>query len=277
MIKITDHAFVETKYAGTNVGCIITEQGPVIIDTPMLPEEGDDLRKQLRQMSPLDIAYIIYTHQHFDHVMGSSFLSRRTIAYQGAISGIKHLKTNLASEITLFFPDLYQERKEMFDNLEIVLPQITFSQELRLHMGNRTLELIFVGGHSSASIVIYVPEDRVLFAGDNIVNGIWPVTANCRFGSWIDMLHKVEEMKPDAIIPGHGEICGLEVAQKLRTYFETMRDRVRGLINAGVNKEEAVRRIDVADCLPTLAVEAAPQQIAFDVARMYDQINQGFV
>ena len=277
MIKITDHVFVETKYAGTNVGCVVTEQGPVIIDTPMLPEEAADLRSQLRQMSPLDIAYIIYTHQHFDHVMGSAFLSRRTIAYQGAISGIRQLETNLAREITLFFPDLYQERKEMFDHLEIVLPQITFSHELRLHMGDRTLELIFVGGHSSASIVIYVPEDRVLFAGDNIVNGIRPVTANCRFGSWIDMLRRVQEMKPDTIVPGHGEICGLEVAQKLRTYFETMRDRVRSLVTAGVSKEEAIRRVDVTDCLPVAPGEGAPQQVAFDIARMYDQINQGFV
>jgi len=60
MIKITDNVFVETKYVGTNVGCVITEQGPIIIDTPMLPEEADDLRSQLRQMNQPDIAYIIY-------------------------------------------------------------------------------------------------------------------------------------------------------------------------------------------------------------------------
>jgi len=217
----------------------------------------------------------VYTHQHFDHVMGSSFLTKRTIAYQGAINGIRHLEANLAQEITLFFPNLYQERKAMFDSLEIVLPQITFSQELRLHMGDRTVELIFVGGHSSASIVIYVPEDRVLFAGDNIVNGMSPVTANCRFGSWIDMLRRVEEMKPDTIVPGHGEICGLEVAHKLRTYFETLRDRVRTLIDAGISKEEALQRIDVTDCLTVPPGEGVQQQVAFDIARMYDQINQG--
>lgn len=277
MIKITDHAFVETKYLAANVGCVTTEQGLVLIDTPMLPEEARDLRDQLRQLSELDIAYIIYTHQHFDHVVGSAFLTKRTIAYHGAISGIKYLEANLAREITLFFPDLYEERKEMFDNLEIVLPQITFSSDLRLYMGDRTLELTFVGGHSSASIVVYVPEDKVLFAGDNIVTGQLPFTANCRFGRWIEMLRRVEEMEIDTIAPGHGDICGPEVARNIRLYFEAMRDRVRSLLDAGATKEEVLQRIDLTDCLPIPLNEWVTQQVAFDVSLMYDQIEKGFL
>jgi len=277
MIKITDHIFVETKYLGANVGCVITEQGPVLIDTPMLPEEAHDLRDQLRQISELDIAYIIYTHQHFDHVMGSAFLTKRTIAYNGAISGIKYLETSLANDITLFFPDLYEEKKEIFDNLDIILPQITFSNELRLYMGDRTLELSFVGGHSSASIVIYVPEDRVVFCGDNVVTGILPVTANCRFGPWIEMLRRVEEMEVDTIVPGHGDIGGKELARNMRFYFEGLRDRVRSLFNVGATKEEVLQRIDLTDCLPVPPSELLTQQVASDISLMYNQIEKGFL
>lgn len=277
MIRITDHVFVETKYLGANVGCVVTEQGPVLIDTPMLPEEAHELRDQLRQISVLDIAYIIYTHQHFDHVIGSAFLTRRTIAYHGAISGIKYLETNLAKEITLFFPDLYEERKETFDNLDIVLPQITFSSELWLHMGDRTLELTFVGGHSSASIVIYVPEDRVLFAGDNVVAGQLPVTANCRFGPWIEVLRHVEEMEIDTIVPGHGDICGKEVARNMRLYFEAMRDQVRSFLDVGATREEILQGIDLTDCLPVPPSEVVTEQVAFDVSLMYNQIKKGLL
>lgn len=277
MIKVTDHVFVETKYLGANVGCVITEQGPVLIDTPMLPEEASDLRDQLRQLSQADIAYIIYTHQHFDHVMGSAFLTRRTIAYNEAISGIKYLETNLAKEITLFSPDLYEEKKEIFDNLEIILPQITFSSELRLYMGDRTLELTFVGGHSSASIVVYVPEDRVLFAGDNIVTGQLPFTANCRFGPWIEMLRRVEKMEINTIVPGHGDTCGQEVTRNIRSYFEAMRDRVRSLLDDGSTIEEVLQRIDMTDCLPIPPSEWVNQQVAFDVSRMFDQITKGLL
>jgi len=277
MIKVTDHIFVETKYPGANVGCVITGQGPVIIDTPMLPEEARDFCEQLQQLSSKEIAYLIYTHQHFDHVMGAAFLTKRTIAHNGAISGIKYLETNLAKEITLFFPDLYQERKETFDNLEIVLPQITFSSELRLYMDDRTLEMTFVGGHSSASIVIYVPEDRVLFAGDNIVTGQLPFTANCRFGPWIELLRHIEEMEIDTIVPGHGDICGPEVTRKIRLYFEEMRDRVRSLVDAGVPKAEVLQRIDLNDCLPIPPNEWVAPQVAANVSLMYDQIKKGLL
>ena len=277
MIKVTDHVFVETKYLGANVGCVITEHGPVLIDTPMLPEEVDDLRNQLHQMSELDIAYIIYTHQHFDHVMGSAFLNKRTIAYQGAISGIKYLETNLAKELTLLYPDLYQEKKEIFNNLEIVLPQITFSSELRLHMGDRTLELTFTGGHSSASIMIYVPEDRVLFTGDNVTTGQFPATANCRFRPWIEMLRRIEEMEIDTIVPGHGDICGKEATRNIRSYFEAMRDQVRSLLDIGATSEEVLQRIDLTDCLPVAPSEGVTQQVAFDISLMCDQIKKGLV
>ena len=40
MIKVTDQIFVETSFVGGNVGCIITEQGIVLVDTPMFPEEA---------------------------------------------------------------------------------------------------------------------------------------------------------------------------------------------------------------------------------------------
>ena len=168
-------------------------------------------------------------------------------------------------------------KKEIFDNLGIVLPQITFSRELRLHMGDRTLELTFVGGHSSASILTYVPEDGVLFAGDNIVNGQLPITANCRFGTWIEVLRRVEEMEIDTIVPGHGDICGKEVVRNIRTYFEAMRDKVRSLLDAGATKEEVVQRINLTDCLPVPPGEEVAKQVPFDVSQMYDQISKGLV
>ncbi|MFC1858441.1 MBL fold metallo-hydrolase [Thermodesulfobacteriota bacterium] len=277
MIKVTDQIFVETSFVGSNVGCIITEQGLVLVDTPMFPDEAAELRTELRKISDLDIAYVIYTHQHFDHVVGGTFLTKRAIACKAALGGIAYLKKNLDQELKLIFPDLYEEKREAFRNLEIVLPQITFNKELTLHMGDKTLELTFAGGHSSASIMIYVPEDRVLLAGDNIVTGMPPFTANCRFGSWIELLGVVEKMEIDSIVPGHGEVCGKEVASMIRIYFENMRDQVRSLSDAGVAKDEIVKKINLNDVLPVPATQEVLEQMAFDVSRMYDHINKGFL
>ena len=277
MISITDRVFVETKYPGANVGVVITLKGPVLIDTPMLPEEARELREQLRQMSELDINHVIYTHEHFDHVMGSAFLTNRTIAHDGAVGAIENLRTTLPGAMMRFLPDLFEENKEVLNNLDIVLPQITFSKELTLHMGDRTLELTYVGGHSPASIVVYVPEDQVLFAGDNVVTGQLPFTTHCQFGPWIEVLNHIIGMKIDTIIPGHGEICGKEGVRKISCYFETMRDQIRDLLSAGANKEEVIHRVHLNDRLPVALGREVAEQVALDVSLMYDQIERGLL
>lgn len=277
MISITDHVFVETKYPGSNVGVVMTLRGPVLIDTPMLPKEVRELREQLRQMSELDIAIVIYTHEHFDHVMGSAFLTNRTIAHDRAMSAMENLRTTLPGAMMRFLPDLFEENKEIFDNLDIVLPQITFSKELTLHMGDRTLRLTSVGGHSPASIVVYDPEDQVLFAGDNVVTGQLPFTAHCQFGPWIELLNHIIGMEIDTIIPGHGEICGKEGVRKICAYFETMRDQVRNLLSAGATKEEVIHTVHLNDRLPVAPSREVAEQVALDVSLMYDQIERGLL
>jgi cyclase len=277
MRNISNHVYVETEFLGANVGCVITELGPILIDTPMLPEEATELRKELRRLSDLEIAHVIYTHQHFDHVMGSAFLSKQTIAHQGTLTGIQYLKGNLDKEMNLFFPDLYVQRREVFDHLEIVLPRITFSKELTLYGGDVTLQLSFTGGHSSASVIIYIPEEKVLFMGDNLATGMLPVTANCRFGQWIELLVRIEQMDVETVVPGHGEICGKETVRAVRLYYENMRDRVRDCLNKGVPKEKVFEIINLKDCLPLPPSEDIMLQAAFDVSVMYNQIVKGLL
>ena len=274
MIRITDQIFVGTEYLACNVGVVLTEQGLILIDTPALPDDIRNLRNELKQLSRLDIAYLIYTHEHFDHLIGSTNFTRRIIAHQRTINEIVFLKTNLPKEVNRYFPDVYRQYKEAFDSVEIVLPQITFEGKLELNMGNRTLKLFYAGGHSEGSLAVYVPEDKVLFAGDNIVSGMPLVTPNSLFNEWIDFLYRVEMMDIDTIIPGHGMVCGKEAVIKTRIYFETTRDHVKSLIDAGASRDEVVKKIDLTDCLPVPPDETITQQTASTISAIYDQIQR---
>jgi cyclase len=279
MIEITKHVYVETKYLGANVGCVLTEQGPVLIDTPVVPDEARDWRGQIERLTNLDIAYLITTDHHFDHAVGSSFLTRKLICHEIAFRGIEYLQTpaNLETQFMQFFPELYKEKKEIFHSIEIVLPHITFSKELTLHMGDITLELSFVGGHSAATVMIYVPEERVLFAGDNVEEGQLSYSGGGRFAPWIEMLRRVEEMDIDTIIPGHGNPCDQRQASRIRRYFEEMRDRVRPFVAVGSTKEEVAQKVDMTDSLPAPYGEEVARRMAFDIGLMYDQIKKGLI
>ena len=84
-------------------------------------------------------------------------------------------------------------------------------------------------------------------------------------------------MEIGSIIPGHGEVCGKEVASMIRIYFENMRDQVRSLSDAGVTKDEVAKRVNLNDVLPVPATQEVLKQMAFDISRMYDHINKGFL
>ena len=128
------------------------------------------------------------------------------------------------------------ENKDVFDNINIVPPRITFAREMALYVGDRKLELIWVGGHSPASIMIYLPQDKVLFGGDNVDDGMPFVAPYSRFGEWIEALKRIETMDVDRIVPGHGGICSLEDVRRTRIFFETACERLQNLIRIGASQ-----------------------------------------
>lgn len=272
MIKITDHIYVGTEYLACNVGVIVTEQGLVLIDTPAIPGEIRDLTNELSQISPLNIVYLIYTHEHFDHLIGSDHFRGQIVAHQRSIDEIKYLKTNLPAEVNRYFPDVYRQYKEAFDSTEIALPQITFEGNLELHIGNLAMKLFHAGGHSKGSLAVHVPEDRVLFAGDNIVSGMPLVTPDSQFNEWIDFLYCVETMDVDNIIPGHGMACGKEAVTRTRIYFENMRCRVKSFLDTGASRDKVMEKTEMADSLPVPPNEVITQQVRSTVGAMYDEM-----
>jgi cyclase len=272
--QVSEHVFIETKYLGCNVGVVLTERGPVVIDTPVLPDDTRDLRDQIRKLTSKRIAYLIYTHEHFDHVLGASGLTKKVIAHYAAVKDIEYLRKDLAGEIKHFYPGLYKEYKDTLDSLDVIPPQITFVNEMTLYPGSQRLELSWVGGHSPASILIYLPEDKVLFCGDNVDVGMPFIAPYSRFGEWIEALKLIEGMDINRIVPGHGEMCNMDDVRRTRIFFETARDRVQKLIEAGANKGETIRKIDLTDVLPVPLLPVVIQQVQVMVSMMWEELGR---
>jgi cyclase len=150
-------------------------------------------------------------------------------------------------------------------------------------MGDCTLELKHRGGHSAATISIYLPEDKVLFTGDNFENLNYPFTGEARYASLIQALIDFESSEAEILVPGHGEICGKGPLRQLRSFFEFMRDQVKELkkeegdINRIVPKVlEKVKKHEVYKwkAPPRMKTD---EQIVQDVKRIWDQIDRGLL
>jgi len=269
MIKITDRIFAETNYTGCNIGWVLTDEGIVLIDTPALPADIADLKKKINISN---IAYTIFTHEHFDHVLGGAEFGKRIIAHINVIPEIERLRTALPQDVNIFFPELYRQHKNYFDNVKLNFPQITYNDTLNLKLGSTEIQMFHVGGHSSASVFVYLPQDKILFCGDNINFGMPYPTPISQFDEWNRLLKKTERMDIDKIIPGHGEICGKNQAHDLRVYFEGLQAQVTDMIKQGQTRDEVIGSVDVAKYLPVPMDDSLKPQIAYHTGMMYEQV-----
>lgn len=245
MQRISSNIYVETDFLVPNVGFISTEEGAVLVDSPFLPSDTRHWLETIREINNKGILYLINTHCHFDHMLGNCFLTHRTIAHRNAPKGFRFYlsENNLKKDVSMFWPEYLEKWQDTFGEVKIIMPQITFSDRLNLYLGDMEIQLRFGGGHSSDSVLVYVPSEKVLFAGDILENDCHPGMVTARFDQWTSVLGMIEEMEVETIVPGHGEVAGREMAIQQRNYFEEMLEYIRHLKNTGVEKEEFVQRV----------------------------------
>lgn len=280
MKEITPNIYAKTDYLAPNVGCIRTDEGAVLVDSPFLPRDAADWRMKIVEEKGLDIACLINTDHHFDHIMGNCFLTTNTIAHRLAVKGFEYYRDreNLFNDIKMFFPETLDDGQNDFDTVRVITPRIVFRDEITLRYGDMEIVVKYVGGHCLSTVFIYVPSEKVLFAGDNIENVRHPAMGSCRFERWVALLKEIETMDIDFVVPGHGPLGGKESVTNQIKYFEELYSFVKSAKQDGTQKDVLAERT-AEHMMSYLSVpeEAVPADINRDIImtgakRMYDQI-----
>ena len=100
------------------------------------------------------------------------------------------------------FPRLFRG-KESIPGL--TWPHITFHKHMTLWMGRREVQIIHVGrSHTAGDTVVWLPKERVLFAGDTVEFGATPYCGDAHFKDWPGTLDAIRALKPEKLVPGRG-------------------------------------------------------------------------
>jgi cyclase len=119
--------------------------------------------------------------------------------------------------------------------VQVVLPDLTFEGRLVLRMGERSVELLHLGpGHTSGDLVVRFPEENAVVTGDLLnTNGWSPRVDRDASGSarnWPRILRQIEEMAPDFVIPGHGEVVQAEgFKEEADRYISYLEELTKGV------------------------------------------------
>jgi len=117
-----------------------------------------------------------------------------------------------------------------------------------LDLGDRHVELIYTGrNHSESSLVLLLPQNRLLFAVDFIpVETVAYRTMRSDYpDDWIESLRKVEQLDFEILVPGHGNIGRKEHVRMFRGYLEDLRAAVLEQVQKGVAMEEAKKNVQL--------------------------------
>lgn len=114
-----------------------------------------------------------------------------------------------------------------FKGLEARRPDRRFTGSLELEAGGRAVELIEVGpAHTPGDAIAWVPDARVVFAGDIVFNGVAPIMWAGPVSNWIAALERIAALEPEVVVGGHGPPCGIAEVLTLRDYWTWLGEEV---------------------------------------------------
>ncbi len=302
MKQITANVYVEDQFSvpplcrGGNWGFLVTPEGIVMIDTPMVPRTAVKWRDDIAKRG--EVHYIINTHHHVDHITGNFFFPGTVVSHEGvkelftapvtSIVGSERLDEvvkigkGLLGYIRLLVGEHDAESLPLMEDFhyQVKAPTITFSEKLNLYIGKHTIELSHLPGHTQTHIGVYIPQEKVFFSGDNFTNGTQPSLAHSYPLEWVESLRKIEDMDVDFVVPGHGEVSDRSQVREFRLFIQECIDMVKEAVKQGMSKEEAADRISFEALYPRkqhgLAVHPGSGMQRRNVLRLYEMLsNEG--
>jgi len=243
--RIADEVYVFTskRYAQVTVGAILTSEGVILIDTFFYPEETRAVKQFLEQRLGLPIRYVINTHYHADHTLGNCLFPQAQLVSHRRCRELLHERGGAGL-------DQMKAQSPEFGNVTVVLPEMVFDQgDMTFHLGDKTVTLCYLPGHSADLIGVWVADDRIFFASDNMMPV--PTIFDGDLADLQRSLSTILDMNPDFVVQGHGEvILRGEIESLIQSdlaYLDCIQERVADFLASG-RPEERLATISIESC-----------------------------
>ena len=189
----------------SNAGFVITPQGVVLIDALGSPELARRLLLEIRKLTPLPVTHVIVTHYHADHIFGLLVLKQagaRILAHRGAREYLVSDTARLRMEAS---------RKDLAPWIDTQTRLVEADEWLdgdrELVLGGVRLRILHMGpAHTPEDLVVYLPEEKLLFAGDLVFRARVPFVGQADSRLWIKSLDRLLALEATTFVPGHGPV-----------------------------------------------------------------------
>jgi glyoxylase-like metal-dependent hydrolase (beta-lactamase superfamily II) len=234
----------------------------LIFDTTLTPQAGIDLNLTAEALTNRQVTMVINSHYHIDHTWGNQafhpdcdlitseetmrLMARKTpeeyrqlkeeIAEQSR--SMEQLSLQSYPNHDLTPPKLWMSYaagiQEALPRLRPRIPNITFDHHMTIHGSRRSAILYsFSGGHTSSDTVLFLPEERILCAGDLVYTNLHPYLSEADLSKLVPILNELSALDPVTLLPGHGPVASKDALRSMLRYLGRLEEIATRLLSKG--------------------------------------------
>lgn len=241
--KLATGVYAYTAEGDPNTGVIVGDDGVMVIDTQATPVMAGDVLRRVREVTKKPVKYVVLTHYHAVRVLGASaYGAEHIIASRPTLELIEERGAqDFKSEVDRF-PRLFRAVESIPG---LTWPNLVFDGALTLWLGKREVRIFHPGrGHTKGDTVVWLPQEKVLFAGDLVEQGATPYCGDAYLGEWPRTLAKLKSLRPKKLVPGRGR--ALRTPTKSAAAIDGTAGFLRAMmrtVEAGVKKQRELPEV----------------------------------
>lgn len=253
-MKVTEHLYTwigphggpspENKGFRMNMGFVVGKDAVAVIESGYHEPMVREMLHHIAKITPLPVKYVINTNSQPDRFLGNEHFRRHGATIIASAAEAKRMAA---------LGGMFAEASERALDLKPGSIQIPsppdriLDADTELDLGGLKLKLCVYGAaHTPGPLVVHIPQDRVVYAGDILYSGRLPaVIEGGNVDSWIQTFDALKQFGDVTFVPGHGKPGKLSAFEfSTREYLVLLRDHMSKAVEQGMDQLTAMAKLD---------------------------------
>ena len=226
-----------------NSTVIVGDKGVILVDSGGSDEVGRHIATAVRRITDKPVTHVVNTHHHGDHYLGNT-------AFEGATFISSEICRRMVLETgSEWLGIMERDIGRKLPGTKPMAAQVTYPEGTRTEAFVQGVRIVFWvprGSHTSGDLMVHLPDDKVLIAGDVLVSRIVPTLQDGFVKNWIKTLGEIQALGAAQFVPGHGDLMTRDDVTALRDAMLRFYSGVKEGFRRGQSEGEIRKSLDLS-------------------------------